>query len=243
VYCNDSGDEVFEDFAPTGFAGATNNQMELQACISALREAHRSSRLASCQRIMVHTDSMYLVDNYKRAMFQWPKTKWTTQDGAPVANTKQWKELVKLIKALPVRTEVVHVKGHSTNIHNQAVDRLAKRSARSRGRETISNVQVRRKKTSSKVKVGSVKHSGQRLAIRIISSEYLASHRISPYSAYRGRTDFVYSDLVLRSAHSFLVSFTERDKHPYISKLIREITPDDNKAGEPEHAVQPESKT
>jgi ribonuclease HI len=67
---------VFE-LHPFGRQGATNQQMELQACIEALTIlGGRRSPVdpAKFQKVIVKTDSMYVVDNLSNAKFVWPKT-------------------------------------------------------------------------------------------------------------------------------------------------------------------------
>lgn len=46
--------------------------MELQACIEALEEAHDPGLATSVSRIVVHTDSPYVAENVKQAIFTWP---------------------------------------------------------------------------------------------------------------------------------------------------------------------------
>jgi ribonuclease HI len=75
-----------------GFTGATNNQMELQACIEALNALARGRApldVTRYRKVVFWTDSQYLVDGYASARFSWPRTRWLTRDGNPVANTPQ----------------------------------------------------------------------------------------------------------------------------------------------------------
>jgi ribonuclease HI len=93
--------------------------MELQAPILALREAKQRGLAAGVHRIVIHTDSMYVCDNYKRAMFEWPKTRWAKRGGAPVLNAELWKDLVKAIKSTGCIVEFRWVKGHPTDPYNK----------------------------------------------------------------------------------------------------------------------------
>ncbi len=45
--------------------------------------------------IEIYTDSLYIVNNYKSAMFEWSGKRWRNRDGRPVANADLWKELIK----------------------------------------------------------------------------------------------------------------------------------------------------
>lgn len=64
------------DFDFDGYKGATNNQMELKACIVALQQISKFSESLQASRIIVHTDSCYVVDNYKTAFYIWSANKW-----------------------------------------------------------------------------------------------------------------------------------------------------------------------
>ena len=178
ITVNDSGDEVIEEHPMPGYQNATNNQMELYACIAGLQEVATHPRLALFQRICIFTDSRYVVDNYKNAMFSWPKKKWRTQAGPPVLNAVQWKQLVREIKKATLKVEICWVKGHSKDIHNKAVDKLAKISAKSATNPPLSVLEVRRKHTTGSLDIGSVEMRAQRLAIRIITSEYLKVQKV-----------------------------------------------------------------
>ena len=130
IWIDDSGNEIEKDGIPTGFKGATNNQMEIQACIIALKEALSLKIVKTVTRIVIFTDSQYVIDNYQRAMFAWPKSRWRGASGRPILNAEQWKELTKQIKKVGKRVEFEKVKAHSKDKHNKAVDKLAKKSAK-----------------------------------------------------------------------------------------------------------------
>ena len=93
------GHERVDQYPLPGYAGATNNQMELQACIEALR-ALVTRRVpldaADYKKIVVRTDSMYVTDNIYFARFVWPSNRWRTRDGNPVLNAPLWRDLVRL---------------------------------------------------------------------------------------------------------------------------------------------------
>lgn len=157
------GNEEITDSRHAGYEGATNNQMELQACIEALEEARDLGLATSVSKIVVHTDSQYVAENVRHAIFTWPKQRWTTRAGAPVLNADLWKRLVREIKNAGHRVEFEWVQGHSKDPHNRAVDKLAKGSARATLKPPLSVVSVRKKWTSEAVSVGSVRMLGQRL--------------------------------------------------------------------------------
>jgi ribonuclease HI len=232
VTTNELGDEVIEDVELPGYRGATNNQMELYACVAALKEAREYHDLGSVNRIAIHTDSLYIVDNYKSAMFEWSGNRWRNREGRPIANADLWKELVKLIKKCwPLRVDFYWVKGHSKDKHNKAVDKLAKKSAKSPLNKPLTIVNVRRKKTRKSVEIGSVEMRRQRLAVRIITSEYLSAQRTTKYkyevlskgSRYFGNVDIIFSNESLKAGHQYEVSVNKNTANPMIMKVLREI--------------------
>jgi ribonuclease HI len=233
VLADHSGNEIVEEFSLPGYKGATNNQMELQAAILALREATQRNLAAGMTRIVVHTDSMYICENYKRAMFEWPRTGWSKRGGAPVLNAQLWKDLVKAMKASGRMVEFKWLKGHRRDPYNKAVDKLAKRSAKGASQAPLTQVSVRRKRTREKVQSGVVSMSGQRLSIRVVTCEYLRPQKVWKYkyevvskrSPFYRKVDWVYSaaDLLLRDGHSYHVRLNAEAAYPQVLKLFREL--------------------
>jgi len=228
------------DFDLDGYKGATNNQMELKACIEALRKVSNSSELHQVSRIIIHTDSLYVVDNFKRAIYNWSKNKWEKSTGAPVLNADLWKELIKNVRTVRKRVEIEWVKGHSANEHNKIVDKLAKASAKNPTKRLTGLVDVRRKHSNKSVKIGSVNMRGQKISIRIITSEYLRIQQtwkykyevISRKSIFYKNVDIIYYKEVLRVGHGYLVRFNKNSNYPQISKVFREIEKPQPNGGE-----------
>jgi ribonuclease HI len=230
VYINDAGDEEMQNFDFPGYQNATNNQMELQACIFALKEAQKYRELANFSKVVIHSDSLYVVDNYKKAMFTWPNTKWSSQTGRPVLNAELWKDLVKTIKNCKMRVEINWVKGHSKDKHNKDVDKLAKKSAQNPINKPLTVVEVRRKKTQKSVEIGCIKMKGQRISVRIITAEFLKTQKIHKYkyevlskgSKYFENVDIVFSKEFLKAGHCYIVSFNKNTANPLILKVLGE---------------------
>lgn len=231
VSVDDAGDEVVEDFPILGYKNATNNSMELYACVIALQKASGHPKIPHLNRICIFTDSRYVIDNYKKAIFQRPKQKWSTTSGTPVLNADLWKQLVREIRKAPRKVEFTWVKGHSKNSHNKAVDKLAKQSAKNAINDPISIIAVRRKQTEKSIDVGSVEMRGQRLAIRIITSEYLRVQKIVKYkyevlskgSKYFGNVDLIYSAHDMRAGHHYEISVNRDTSNPRVLNVIREL--------------------
>ena len=86
VSISSSGEEIIKDFpSRSRYLGATNNQMELQACINALKEVLKQS-VNNYSDITIYTNSSYVADNYKRSIYQWSKNKWQKKSNSPVLN-------------------------------------------------------------------------------------------------------------------------------------------------------------
>ena len=96
----------------------TNNRMELQAAISALRALKRPCR------IQFHTDSQYLRRGITEGVAKWSAAGWVNKQGHAIPNADLWCELQTLV---PQHDITWHwVRGHSGDPANEAVDRLAR---------------------------------------------------------------------------------------------------------------------
>jgi hypothetical protein len=84
-----------------------------------------------------------------------------------VLNADLWKRLVRAIKNAGHRVEFEWVQGHSKDLHNRAVDKMAKGSAKSTLRTPLSVVSVRRKWTGDTLAYGGLLLLGGRLADRL----------------------------------------------------------------------------
>jgi ribonuclease HI len=238
VTVDEHGHEHSDDYPLPGYSGVTNQQMELAACIEALRAVvtrRAPIRSREYRRIVIWTDSTYLVTGYDSARFNWQADRWRTRDGNPVANAAQWKELLKIAARTGLRVEMKWVKGHRNSQHNKAVDKLAKRSAQQRTGRHLSIVKVRRKVSEKAVERGSVQMLGQRATIRIITDEFLPVQRVNKYkyeivsrsSYFHGCVDIIYSnaEIQLSAGHTYHVRFNEETARPRVLKMFREIDP------------------
>jgi ribonuclease HI len=82
VTVDEAGHEVIDNIQPQGYQGATNQQMELMACIQALRELrgkHPPVDLERFSKIVIRTDSQYVADSVYNARFVWPTNRWFAQ--------------------------------------------------------------------------------------------------------------------------------------------------------------------
>lgn len=236
IIVNDLGQpEIINQFEYPGYKQATNNEMELEACIKGLEEALDASELQKYSKIDIFTDSRYVSDNHKSAMFVWPKTGWKSRStGRPILHVDQWKRLLRLLRRahqLRKRVTIHWVKGHKKNPYNRAADKAARRSAKSPLNPPLSVVSVRRKTTSKKTEIGSVKMEGQQVIVQILTVEYLGPpHRLWKYkyevmsedSNYYGNVDEVFSEIPL-GRHKYEVKMNDNTNNPRIVELIREL--------------------
>ncbi len=99
-------------------AQTTNNQMELTAFIEALSYfQHRNVK------IIVYSDSKYLVDGVTKWLANWKKRNWKTSDGKPIKNLDLWQKIDVLLQNTNV--ELKWVKGHGRNFYNDLADKIA----------------------------------------------------------------------------------------------------------------------
>lgn len=98
-------------------AATTNNRMELTAATMALEALKRPCR------VVLHTDSEYLRNGVMRWHQGWVRRNWRNSAGDPVANMELWRRLLDAAKAHEI--EWRWVRGHSGDIMNDRVDRLA----------------------------------------------------------------------------------------------------------------------
>ena len=116
---------VASDSSWEGRAGSatatTNNRMELQAAIEALRSIPRE------QRAVIHTDSSYLCSCFaKRWHEAWVERGWRTASGSWVKNRDLWQQLLELHRG---RVTFQWVKAHSGVKYNEIADTLARQAA------------------------------------------------------------------------------------------------------------------
>ena len=96
----------------------TNNRMELQAPIEALKTIKRSVP------IHIYTDSKYVMDGITQWLQNWKRNHWRTKNNKPVKNQDLWEELDLLTAGHSISWH--WVKGHAGHIENERVDTLAR---------------------------------------------------------------------------------------------------------------------
>ncbi len=96
----------------------TNQQMELQAAIEALKALKRPCR------ITIISDSKYVVKGMTEWIHNWKKKGWKTAGNKPVSNLERWQELDALSAIHDVTWQ--WVKGHAGHDGNERADALAR---------------------------------------------------------------------------------------------------------------------
>jgi len=227
-----AGEEVVESHCLSGYKDATNNQMELMACIKGLELARAHAMLGAVREVWIYTDSMYVTQNVSNAKYGWRNSKWQSQTGRPIENVELWKDLTREIAKLsPRRVEFRWVKGHLKNTHNKLADKLAKESANGVLSKSLHVTAVRRRKTDRPVQIGSVKMEGQTMSVRIVTGKRMRSHRLwkhmyevlSEDSPYRGACDYFFSAQLLHAGHHYKVRVNDSTDNPRVLEVLGEL--------------------
>lgn len=95
----------------------TNNEMELQAVVSAL------SLLKEPCEIDLTSDSQYVVRGANEWMYKWAQNSWRISNSKSVKNSGLWQEIYRFSKI-----HVIHwhwIKGHAGHPENERCDYLA----------------------------------------------------------------------------------------------------------------------
>ncbi|WP_405241502.1 RNase H family protein [Lentisalinibacter salinarum] len=238
VWVNERGDEETEDYAPVGWQKATIDEMEIEACTVALKEARRLfANLSRFSRVLIFSDSTYVTSNFIKAINIWPKRAWRGATGRPVENIDLWKRLRKEVNACPIRVDVEWVKAHKSNVHNRAADKLAEQSASMPFNRPLSVSETTRKWSGRKTRRGCVPIAGQKLKIRIVSREYKKHSRnyeyryevIDPTDQSYQDVDFIRFHEGLSRNKCFLVQLNSDSTNPCIDEIIEELDPADYK--------------
>jgi len=102
-----------------GEKNTTNQRMELQAAIEALKALRKPCR------ITIYSDSKYVIQGITEWIHAWKKKGWKNYSKKPVANRELWQELDSLNSKHEVTWQ--WVKGHAGHPGNERADALARR--------------------------------------------------------------------------------------------------------------------
>ena len=101
-----------------GDPSTTNNRMEMIAVIEALAALRRSCK------IVIHTDSSYVMKGMTEWLENWKRRGWKTADRKPVKNVDLWQKLAEAVDRHDVSWR--WVRGHSGVPENERADELAR---------------------------------------------------------------------------------------------------------------------
>jgi ribonuclease HI len=105
---------------------ATNNQMELEAAIEALKNIKISRSnlyIPQGSPVEIITDSKYVVLGITEWIHNWMKKGWRTAGRKPVLNRELWEELFELNEE--IKPKWSYVEGHGTDKYNNRADEIA----------------------------------------------------------------------------------------------------------------------
>jgi ribonuclease HI len=101
-------------------ATTTNNRMEMQAAIQALKVLRASGQTES---VILYTDSEYVKNGVTKWVKGWKKKGWKTAQGKAVLNQDLWETLDELNSPI---VDWQYVRGHSGNEGNERCDAIAR---------------------------------------------------------------------------------------------------------------------
>lgn len=106
----------------------TNNKMELMAVVRSMEKINKNGTRKNIYKIF--SDSAYVVNSINNSHIDnWKMNGWKTTRGKDVKNKDLWERFINVrskIHSKGMILEIIKVKGHSGNIFNEYVDKLAK---------------------------------------------------------------------------------------------------------------------
>lgn len=101
-----------------GAQNTTNNRMELQALLEAMKRYYNK------ENVVYYCDSAYVVNCLEQKWFvNWRNNGWKTAKKTAVVNRDLWEEIIELYDSYNLT--VKKVKGHSDCYGNQLADKFA----------------------------------------------------------------------------------------------------------------------
>uniref|UniRef100_A0A182SRB2 Ribonuclease H1 n=1 Tax=Anopheles maculatus TaxID=74869 RepID=A0A182SRB2_9DIPT len=104
---------------------ATNNCGEIQAASLAIRLA----RQQGIRRLVINTDSQFLINSITKWLPGWKKRNWTLSSGGPVKNKTDFVELEHELSAGDIEIKWNHVDAHCGILGNERADQLARKGS------------------------------------------------------------------------------------------------------------------
>lgn len=109
----------------------TNQRMELQACVEALKACELF--WSEDKEFHIYSDSAYLINCYFQSWYvNWEQNGFHNANKKPVANVDLWAEIIPYFKRKSFHFH--KVEGHADNYYNNLVDKMAQEAAAKMGR-------------------------------------------------------------------------------------------------------------
>ena len=121
------GEIIFEQAEV--YKNTTNNRMELLGVIEGIKSLgsylNAKDQSISSVKIVIVTDSKYVVDGTSKWMDGWKARGWKKADKKPPENVEMWQSLDVLKQKIGNNLSLEWVKGHSGHPQNERCDQLA----------------------------------------------------------------------------------------------------------------------
>ena len=109
----------------------TNNRMELTASIKSLQFIKNNMQLDKVKRIDIYTDSAYVANAINQKWLKkWYLKDWMSKTGTKIKNIDLWTQLYDLLQETNCNINFIKIKGHSGNLLNEEVDKIAKQMSK-----------------------------------------------------------------------------------------------------------------
>lgn len=240
IYYNKKYKLIEEDKSDyISYTKATNQDMELRACVDALELVNKEN-LDQFRKIMIVTDSKFICENRGYAYFwDWEKRWWKTINGDPIVHKKKWKELAKNINTIYQHhwksVDFDRVKAHKDNEYNNKADKSAIKWAQSNTRVLWNDSGVRQRFFKEKTKVKwFLSVSGQEILIHIYLYRYLRKKKIrynyeiiSRDHELFTKTGWIYYDKSTLSAELIYLVKIKDDGSNQIEEVLNKYTKDE----------------
>ncbi len=228
---------------------ATNNEMELGACIDWLTKL-LDENLENFKKIIIVTDSKY-VYNKSFSILRWNSfNNLKTKDWDPIANEKELKKLRKIIcKIYQTHRKYVYfdlVKGHSNNENNNKADTSAREWAQSNNRVKLNTKTTRARLFKSKGAKSYIEEIwGKEILIHTYFNKYLwKKNQKDNYEIvsrdnkkffmkcwrinYKGNplsSEFIYLVKISNNWHQIEEIIEEKNKEEIITEMLKDWIP------------------
>ena len=117
------GYKTYKEYSQS-FKYTTNNRMEIMAILCGLQSIPKH------KDITVYSDSKYGLNGCSKWIHNWKNNDWKKADGSDISNLDIWMKLYDVIGDHRGRIEWKWVKGHSGDVMNESVDKLALNAAK-----------------------------------------------------------------------------------------------------------------